>query len=262
VAPKPQDNQGNQGTSLQEEAAVEAAKIGALVSQTLPSSTIQLPPGYTPPPRLVRGDVSGGMGVSNLTPYEGRGLVDQGGRPEMRPDGTVREQYLDSDIRYEWLQLPFNVRQQYVDRFKEMKLISKNQRLDPNLVGNVELQAFSSVLYSANVEGRTWRAVLPIIASRARMLPGEGKVYKPTSVADIQAALQTQARSELGRELRGKEARTLAERVQKQEVEQQAKAGEQPTSTATLIEQELQKGFGAESESYKAIQYIDHILKT
>lgn len=259
MAPKPQNNQGQ---SLEEEAAAEAASIGALISQTLPANTIQLPPGYTPPSRLVRTDVSGGMAISNLSPYEGRGLVDQGGRPELRPDGTVREQYLDSDIRYEWLQLPFSVRQQYVDRFKEMKLISKNQRLDPNLVGNVELQAFSSVLYSANVEGRTWRAVLPIIAARSKMLPGDGKVYKPTSIADIQAAIQTQARTELGRELRGKESRTLAERVQKQEVKQQAKAGEQPTSTATLIEQGLQKKFGAEAESYRAIQYIDHILKT
>lgn len=264
VIPKPREP-GD--TGLEDQAQAEADRIAAMMSNTLPAGTIQLPEGYTPPARTaITTTVAGPTGTRPLvTTFTGRGLIDENGRVERDPNGAVREQYRDDEIRYEWYQLPFNVRQQYVDRFKQIGIIGKNQKLDPNLVGNVELQAFSTVLSSANVEGRTWRAVLPIIASRAKALglgQDGGSKWKPTSIADIERAIQTQAQEELGRELQVSEAGPLAARVQRQEARQRAKTAEQPTSTQTLIEQNVAKQYGAESDAYRAVQYIDRILKS
>ena len=260
MAPKPRDS------SLQDQADQEAANIGALISNTLPAGTIQLPPGYVQPPRqAITTTQQGPTGIRPVvSTYTGMGLVDENGRLSKKPDGTIREQYTDEEIRYEWLQLPFAVRQRYIDRFKEIGIISKRQKLDPNLVGNVELSAFATVLQSANVEGRTWRAVLPVIAARAKTLglgdDGASK-WKPTSIADIQAVIQSQAQKELGRNLQVSEAQPLAARIQRQEAAQRTKPGEQPTSTQTLIEQGVAKQFQPEADALAATQYIDLILK-
>lgn len=260
MAPKPRD------TDLQDQAEQEAATIGAALSNTQAAGTIQLPPGYTPPSRpAITGTAQGPTGIRPvITQFAGRGLVDENGRIATTPTGVVREQYLDDEIRYEWLSLPFNVRQQYVDRFKQIGIISKRQNLDPNLSGNVELAAFGVVLRSANIEGRTWRAVLPLLASRSKALglgdDGASK-WKPTSIADIQAVIQAQARQELGRELQAGEATPLAARIQRQEAAQRTKTAEQPTSTQTLIERGVEKQFQPEADAMKAANFIELILK-
>jgi len=257
---------GKPKDSVVDEAEAEAARIAALISETLPAGTIQLPEGYNPPARqAIMGTTQGPTGTRPVvSQFTGRGLVDENGRIATKPDGTTREQYRDDEIRYEWLSLPFSVRQQYVDRFKQLNLIRKTQRLDPSLAGNVELAAFATVLSAANLEGRTWRAVLPVIANRVKSLGLDsdgGSKWKPTSIADIQAVIQSQAQKELGRELQVSEAEPLAARIQRQEARQRTKPGEQPTSTQTLIEQGVQKQFGAEADAMKAANFIDLILR-
>jgi len=264
VAPKkPSDiNQ-----DLQDQAEQEAAAIGSLIVNTLPAGTIQLPIGYVPPPRqAITTTRQGPTGVTPIvSTFTGRGLVNENGIVEKDPkSGAIREEYKDEEIRYEWFSLPFAVRQNYVNRFKDLGLITKRQKLDPNLVGDAEIAAFSSVLANANIEGRTWRAVLPIMASRAKAL-GLGNDgtprFKPTNIRDIERVTQEEARATLGRELQTSELQPFAARVQRQEVRQRQQQTQEPAATSTLIEQGVEKRFGPEADAYRAAQYINLILK-
>lgn len=250
---------------LQDQAEQEAAAIGGLVTNTLPAGTIQLPAGYVPPARqAITATRQGPTGVTPIvSTFTGRGLVDENGRVERTPQGAIREEYRDDEIRFEWFNLPFSVRQNYVNRFKDLGLISKRQKLDPNLVGDAEVAAFASVLANANIEGRTWRAVLPIMASRAKALGlgGDGQPkFRPTNIRDIEQATQEQARAVLGRELQMGEVQPFAARVQQQEMRQRQQQAQQPAGTRTLIEQGVQKQFGPEADAYRAAQFIDVIL--
>jgi len=86
--------------------------------------------------------------------------------------------------------------------------------------------------------------------------------YKPSSAADIESVLQTEAREQLGRQLTMGEVQPFAARIQRQETRQQTtQMPEQPTATGTLIERGVRKQFGAEADAYRAAQFIDKILK-
>lgn len=242
-----------------------AQAVAALVSNTVPANTIQLPEDYKQPPRdaitTIRRGPTGATPI--ISRYTERGLVDQNGLLERDKDGNPRTQYLDSEIKLEWFSLPFAVRQNYVNRFKEIGLITKRQKLDPNLIGDVELSAFSAILANANIEGRTWRAVLPIMASRAKALGlGDDGTprFKPTNIRDIERVTQEEARATLGRELQTSELQPFAARVQRQEVRQRQQQTQEPAATSTLIEQGVEKQFGAEADAYKAAQFIQKIL--
>lgn len=73
--------------------------------------------------------------------------------------------------------------------------------------------------------------------------------------------MQAQATSILGRGLTPQEAKPLAQRIQQQETRQQTRAsGEQPTSTSTLIEQGVQKDFGAEAQAFNFARFAQSAL--
>lgn len=260
------DGSSTQPSSIQNDASAIAGLISGLISDPATSSrTIELPEGYSPPPRTVttgRTDPGRRPIFGQIT---GRGLVNQFGETEKKPNSQdIREQYTDSEIRFEWLGLPYEVRKKYIEEFKEIGIISKRQVLDPNLTGNTELAAFSSVLANANIEGRTWRAVLPIMASRSKALGlGDGgqSRYRPTSISDINRAMQTQATNVLGRGLTEQESGSLSKKIQKREIRQQTRtSGDQPTSTSTLIEEGVQKQFGPEIQAFNFARFAQSAL--
>jgi hypothetical protein len=270
VVKNPRNTDPPDDTPTPSDTSTQAAALAAIIAalgggDSSSAGTIELPEGYSPPPRTVITGTSepGAQGrrpiVGQLT---GRGLVNQFGEIEKLPNSqNIREEYTDDEIRFEWLGLPYEVRKKYIEQFQEIGIISKRQVLDPNLTGNTELAAFSSVLANANIEGRTWRAVLPIIASRAKNLGTDSPRYRPTSIADIRRATQAQATSILGRGLTPEESKPLAQRIQERETRQQTrKSGDQPTSTSTLIEQEVQKDFGAEAQAFNFARFAQSAL--
>jgi len=244
------------GTTIEEVVAMLLAQRGGLGAQAPVDEDriLKLPPNFRPSARPTKTEPM----------FSGEGLVDEYGNVLKNRDGTVKAKYNDADI-LGWYNLPFSVRKRYGDLFKKMGLYGRGSPSATYDQDN-DLAVFATVLNTANIEGRTWKAALPIIEKRIKSsMPtgGTGKSrYKPSSAADIESVLQTEAREQLGRQLSTTEAQPLAARIQRQETRQQTtEIPEQPTATRTLIQSGVQKQFGAEADAYRAAQFIGKILK-
>jgi len=244
------------GTAIEQAVALLLAQGAGLGTQAPVDEDriLVLPPNFRPPARQTK---TQGF-------FTGEGLVDEYGNVLKNRDGTVKTKYNDADI-LGWYNLPFSVRKRYGDLFKKMGLYGKGKPSATYDQDN-DLGVFAIVLNTANIEGRTWKAVLPIIEKRIKSsMPtsdtGKSR-YKPSSAADIETVLQTEAREQLGRQLTIGEVQPFAARIQRQETRQQTTVmPEQPTATRTLIERGVQKQFGPEADAYRAAQYINLILK-
>lgn len=215
---------------------------------------LKLPAGFRPAARPTKTEPM----------FTGPGLVDEFGNVLKNRDGTVKTKYNDADI-LNWYNLPFSVRKRYGDLFKKMGLYGRSSP-SPTYDQDNDLAVFATVLNTANIEGLTWKAALPIIEKRIKAsMPtttsGKSR-YKPSSAADIESVLQTEAREQLGRELSMGETQPLTTRIQRQETRQQTTdMAEQPTATSTLIERGVRQQFGPEADAYRAAQFIGKILK-
>jgi len=244
------------GTTIEEVVAMLLAQRGGLGAQPPVDEDriLKLPPNFRPPARQTK---TQGF-------FTGEGLVDEYGNVLKNRDGTIKVKYNDADI-LGWYNLPFSVRKRYGDLFKKMGLYGRGGP-SPTYDQDNDLAVFATLLNSANIEGRTWKATLPIIEKRIKSsMPtsdtGKSR-YKPSSAADIESVLQAEARKQLGRQLTIGEVQPFAARIQRQETRQQTtQMPEQPTATGTLIERGVQKQFGAEADAYRAAQFIGKILK-
>lgn len=227
----------------------QSGGLGAAAEDT--DRILQLPPGFRP----------GARATKTESMYSGPGLVDEYGNILKNRDGTIKEKYGDADILL-WYNLPFSTRKRYGDLFKKMGLYGRSSP-SPTYDQDNDLTVFASVLNTANIEGKTWRAVLPVIQERVKATTpaGTGTRYRPSALSDIQVVLQQEAREALGRELTTEETTPLSQRIQRQETRQQTgNLPEQPIATTTLIQQGVRKRFGAEADAFKAAQFIEEIL--
>jgi len=252
-APKQETGGGTTIDTLVRALLAQGAGLGAQAPVD-EDRVLVLPPNFRPSPRPTKTEPM----------FTGEGLVDEYGNVLKNRDGTVKTKYNDADI-LGWYNLPFSVRKRYGDLFKKMGLYGRGSPSATYDQDN-DLAVFATVLNTANIEGRTWKAALPIIEKRIKSsMPtgGTGKSrYKPSSAADIESVLQAEAREQLGRQLTMGEAQPLAARIQRQETRQQTtEMPEQPTATRTLIQSGVQKQFGAEADAYRAAQFIGKILK-
>jgi hypothetical protein len=221
----------------------------------------QLPPEYQPPGRKLAEGSSRLIEGGGPRTYTGRGLVDSRGYFVRNPDGSVKTLYGPNDVQSVWRGIPYQDKKEIA---KYMKAFGVYGGSSPslNLDQLEDFNAFARVLYTANNEGRTWDVALDTLAKRYQEMPKPtGRIYKPTSIADIRRAMQAQATSILGRGLTPQEAKPLAQRIQQQETRQQTMAsGQQPTSTSTLIEQGVQKDFAPEAQAFNFARFAQSAL--
>lgn len=223
-----------------------------------------LPAEYQPPGRMISTPAAGDR-VSRMTGqpsagyYTGQGLVNSRGGFVKNLDGTTKKLYGPNDVQSIWRGIGYPERKQIAKYMKDFGVYGGSSP-SLNLDQGQDFTAFARVLYTANNEGVSWDLALDTLAKRYQEMP-KGKTYKPTSIADIRKAMQAQATSILGRGLTPEEAKPLAQRIQERETRQQTrKSGDQPTSTSTLIEQEVQKDFASEARAFNFARFAQSAL--
>lgn len=200
----------------------------------------QAPENLAPPLRI---ESAGGLN----DPYTNRRvLIDEKGVALKDADGQPKVQYSSDDVEAEWYNLQYETRKAYANAFYALGLYG-DSKPSTTLTDEKDLRVFANLLTASNIEFRSWRATLDLIAKRYIPTPKKGGV----SLVDIKRQLDTSAQSIVGRKLKPKEEKT-------------AVAGVSARGSATVAgasEEQLTKQLGPEATAYRFAQYAQILNK-